>query len=598
MATANQAIGKVFILYGKVKAVASDGTERVLGPNSVIYANERIVTEADGSVSIMLDGPPPAQIDLGRMSDVLLNEDVYAAAPPEVVKDVAADAEKIQEALEGQGEIELDATAAGGAAGTGGQDVVRFNLDGSEVTPESGAETTGIGFDTVDTLEGATGELAELAEPPIASNDTNTATEGYWIPGDPEVRTIVVTPESWSESEPDLVFGAADGRPDGLDVGNVPPGFEGYSPTLIWSKNTGPFTVNADDDHPATLQFNLFVTGDQKNDVYTVQLYKADGTLVENVYVYNPTTQSTKIGVTYEITDSGAYYLTLSATDGSENGQLWVTLNNVYVTDYEYTPPVIEEVSTPTVVWVDAVPATGNVLENDDEGTGGALVVTTVDGTPIEEGGTEITGTYGTLLINPDGSYTYTPNPEDLPEDSSDTFTYTVEDGEGNTSTATLTVDITNYDYAESDIIGGTDGPDEISGTDVIPETDDGSDILYGGAGDDALDGKSGNDLLMGGAGNDTLTGGAGADTFVVGQGDDTILDYSKADGDIVKIGVEYDALAVENDGSGNAKLVILDEGSNPIGSVTFEGIDYTAGMGVDALKVLVDIDDGTSGPA
>jgi len=170
----------------------SSGSGQVigLGPNSVIYANERIVTEADGSVSIMLDGPPPSQIDLGRMSDVLLNEDVYAGVTPEVVKDAAAeaaDAEKIQEALEGQGDIELDATAAGGAAGTGGQDVVRFNLDGSEVTPESGAETTGIGFDTVDTLEGVTAE--EIDTVPIGGVDVAAVDEDGLgedgIPGGP-----------------------------------------------------------------------------------------------------------------------------------------------------------------------------------------------------------------------------------------------------------------------------------------------------------------------------------------------------------------------------------------------------------------------------
>ncbi len=121
-AAGTQVIGKAFIVYGTVKAIAPDGTVRVLGPNSEIYADERIVTESDGGVSLMLDGPPPSQIDIGRMSDVLMNEDVYAGASPEAVTDSSADAEKIQQALEGQGDIELDATAAGGAAGTGSCD--------------------------------------------------------------------------------------------------------------------------------------------------------------------------------------------------------------------------------------------------------------------------------------------------------------------------------------------------------------------------------------------------------------------------------------------------------------------------------------------
>jgi hypothetical protein len=159
MATAagSHPIGKVFILQGTAKAVATDGTARVLGPNSIIYADERIITESDGAVSIMLDGPPPAQIDLGRMSDVLLNEDVYAGATPEVVKDASTDADKIQEALaQGDQPIELDATAAGGGAGAGGaHTLANFALDGSEVLPGAGADTTGAIYGAPGTLTGA-----------------------------------------------------------------------------------------------------------------------------------------------------------------------------------------------------------------------------------------------------------------------------------------------------------------------------------------------------------------------------------------------------------------------------------------------------------
>ncbi len=152
-AAGTQVIGKAFIVYGTVKAIAPDGTVRVLGPNSEIYADERIVTESDGGVSLMLDGPPPSQIDIGRMSDVLMNEDVYAGGSAEAVTDSSADAEKIQEALEGKGDIELDATAAGGAAGTGSATLVQFGLDGAEGNVTSGAETTGFTQGTVEPLD-------------------------------------------------------------------------------------------------------------------------------------------------------------------------------------------------------------------------------------------------------------------------------------------------------------------------------------------------------------------------------------------------------------------------------------------------------------
>lgn len=57
--TGNEVVGKVFILYGTVKAISPDGAVRVLAPNSPVYAHDRIVTESDGNVSIVLDGPPP-----------------------------------------------------------------------------------------------------------------------------------------------------------------------------------------------------------------------------------------------------------------------------------------------------------------------------------------------------------------------------------------------------------------------------------------------------------------------------------------------------------------------------------------------------------
>ena len=143
--TESQVVGKVFILYGTVKAIGQDGVERVLAPNSPVYANERIITESDGSVSIQFDGPPVTQLDLGRMTEVIIDEDVYAGVAPEVVADAAAEAEQIQDALlEGDQPIELEATAAGGSTGAGGgHPVVNFELTGNEVTPGSGAETTG-----------------------------------------------------------------------------------------------------------------------------------------------------------------------------------------------------------------------------------------------------------------------------------------------------------------------------------------------------------------------------------------------------------------------------------------------------------------------
>ena len=153
-----QSIGKVVIVYGTVKAVSPAGVERLLTPNSPIYANERIVTGTDGSVSILL-AEQNTHLDLGRMSEVVLDEDVYAAGEGRyVVAEAAADVADIQAALE-SGNFDpttgLPAPAAGGgvaAAGPrgGGRHLVIFTPDQMEVIPDSGAETRGIGRNFLD----------------------------------------------------------------------------------------------------------------------------------------------------------------------------------------------------------------------------------------------------------------------------------------------------------------------------------------------------------------------------------------------------------------------------------------------------------------
>jgi len=68
----HQMTGKVAILYGTVKAISPDGTVRLLKVNSPVFADDRIITGDDGSISIVFDTFPPTQLDLGRVSDVVL----------------------------------------------------------------------------------------------------------------------------------------------------------------------------------------------------------------------------------------------------------------------------------------------------------------------------------------------------------------------------------------------------------------------------------------------------------------------------------------------------------------------------------------------
>ena len=63
--------------------------------------------------------------------------------------------------------------------------------------------------------------------------------------------------------------------------------------------------------------------------------------------------------------------------------------------------------------------------------------------------GTQISGAYGKLTLNADGSYSYDGNPDMVPPlGATDVFVYTIKDGDGDTSTATLTITLTDSGIA------------------------------------------------------------------------------------------------------------------------------------------------------
>jgi len=126
----------------------------------------------------------------------------------------------------------------------------------------------------------------------------------------------------------------------------------------------------------------------------------------------------------------------------------------------------------------------------EDTPYSGALTATDQDGDSLSYSLVDAPD-HGQLQLNPDGSYTYTP---DQHYSGPDEFTYQVSDGQGGTDTATITFDvdpvadtpvvvtndITMDRSVEDQPVTGTDGDDTLVGT-------DGDDVLGGGAGDDVL---------------------------------------------------------------------------------------------------------------
>ncbi|MBJ6800614.1 Ig-like domain-containing protein [Geomonas propionica] len=170
-AAAHQVVGKVVILYGTVKAISPDGAIRLLMPNSPIFADDRIVTESDGSASIVFDGAQGNQLDLGRMMNVSIDHDVYGSVMSGDTTDTTAEVAQIQQALAtGDQPIELEAPAAGGPADAGGTHPL-FVLapTGEEVQPTGGVTTTGVTFGTTGTLDSV---IATVQTPPLTATIT------------------------------------------------------------------------------------------------------------------------------------------------------------------------------------------------------------------------------------------------------------------------------------------------------------------------------------------------------------------------------------------------------------------------------------------
>ncbi|KRR21582.1 DUF5801 repeats-in-toxin domain-containing protein [Bradyrhizobium retamae] len=128
--------------------------------------------------------------------------------------------------------------------------------------------------------------------------------------------------------------------------------------------------------------------------------------------------------------------------------------------------------------YADNATATGNVVTGvgttnfgaDVLGADGAKVTgvvgVTTDTTPDGSHNFQVTGQYGTLVLNENGGYTYT-RFDGSPVVANDVFTYALTDGDGDVSTATLTIGISDHGVTISGI-NGEDGDITVYENDLL----------------------------------------------------------------------------------------------------------------------------------
>ncbi|MCF6386576.1 Ig-like domain-containing protein [Mycobacterium sp. MBM] len=325
--------------------------------------------------------------------------------------------------------------------------------------------------------------------------DTLTAT----LVDGPANGTLQLNTDGTFTYTPDADFNGADSFTYTAGDGTATSAVETVSITVSPVNDTpvttnDSFTTNED----TVLTGNVLSNdSDTDGDTLTATLVDgpANGTLTLNTdgsFTYTPTAD-------FNGTDSFTY----TATDGTATSS--VETVSITVAPVNDTPVTTNDSFTTN----EDTAVTGNVLSNDSDTDGDTLTATLVDG-PAN----------GTLQLNSDGSFTYTP---DADFNGTDTFTYTATDGTDTSSVATvsITVDPVNDTPVTTNDSFTTDEDTAVTGNVLTNDSDIDGDTLTA----TLVDGPANGTLTLNTDGSFTYTPNAdfnGADSFTYTATDGT----------------------------------------------------------------------------
>ncbi|WP_207264900.1 Ig-like domain-containing protein [Desulfovibrio sp. Huiquan2017] len=333
----------------------------------------------------------------------------------------------------------------------------------------------------------------------------------------------------------------------------------------------------------------VLVSFDDPMDSVTISLsalYSAesgkDGTVDELALLVAYDSDHNVIGtVTVNGTDSGRAYITLDfdtdiaevllmPLDNGTTGNQW--------TNSDFLIDGVTGTIAQTAAMVSGNVITGNASDQfagaDSDIDGDPLTVVSVSygGAPAAGGGSYegdaydfvLTGEFGTLYLNADGSYVYVENtdatdPLNVEDSVNDVFDYTISDGAGGTASATLTVTVTGSNDAptavadtaslvENGILSGPDVEAVLSATGNVLQNDTDVDNFALGNEGDLAGTETTTEVYV-----DTIAAGyMSGDVFVATQ----VEEVYNADGDgdatndSVIIEGQYGTLTIHADGT------------------------------------------------
>ncbi|RFM31929.1 Ig-like domain-containing protein, partial [Chitinophaga silvisoli] len=282
--------------------------------------------------------------------------------------------------------------------------------------------------------------------PPTTTNNPPVVTGGYDINTEqdkPVIDTLVANdpdgdPLTYSKGS-DPAHGSVNVNTDGTYTYTPEPGYTG----------TDTFTIIVDDGH-----------GDPKTVTVTVTVTPPNKAPVITGGETNTTEQGKPVSGTVTATDPDGDPITFEKGNDPAHGTVVVNADGTYTNtpepgytgDDTFTVIVKDDKGNETVVTVDvtvtpstppnqAPVITGGETNTTEQGkpVSGTVTATDPDGDPItfDKGNDPA---HGTVVVNADGTYTYTPEPGYTGDD---TFTVIVKDDKGNETVVTVDVTVT-----------------------------------------------------------------------------------------------------------------------------------------------------------
>ncbi|MGJ8597539.1 Ig-like domain-containing protein, partial [Sulfitobacter sp.] len=381
---------------------------------------------------------------------------------------------------------------------------------------------------------------------PVLANDSDpdgdplTVTEATSPDGTVVINddgTIEFTPNAGFTGDAEIAYTITDGNGETAEaVAKVSVGEVSEPPVAVDD------TATTDEDTPVTIDVLANDSDPEGDPLEVIAATSPNGDVVIN--------DDGTITFTPDPDFNGEAIITYDITDG--NGGVSVAEVTVTVNPVNDGPLAEDDTASVNAGETVTVP----VLLNDSDPEDDPLTIVSASSPD------------GTVVINDDGTLSFTPNDGFIGEAQ---VNYTISDGEledpavlfvtvrDGIVTGTDGDDLIDENYTgdpEGDLVDNNDEflPGEGPNDDIINAGDGddtvrsglGDDDVSGGAGDDLIDGGPGNDELDGDEGNDTIGGGDGDDTINGGEGDDNL---NGQDGDDSITGGEGDDALNGDDG-------------------------------------------------